>query len=213
LTKSRRACRSERVFAKAADTALIGGDDPMAAMSLSHRGITHLSRLLQRVSRDLGPEGPDSKTLAEILRLPARCHSECCTLRRRTKSITVSRKRHKLWCCTATRPRDANSIKSCRAAMPHLRPHKSGLVLGSVVGGWHLAWAIIVAIGWGQPLIDLVFWMHFLRPVLVVEPFAIGRAIVLVLITATIGYFLCRRRPVEPAAHSLSRSRGRSRAT
>jgi len=48
---------------------LIGGDDPMAAMSRSHREIRHLSRLLQRVSRDLGPEGPDPKTLAEILRL------------------------------------------------------------------------------------------------------------------------------------------------
>jgi hypothetical protein len=48
---------------------LIGGDDPMAAMSRSHREIRHLSRLLQRISSDLGPEGPDPKTLAEILRL------------------------------------------------------------------------------------------------------------------------------------------------
>src|SRR6516164_5685829 len=48
---------------------LIGGDDQMAAMSRSHREIRHLSRLLQRVSSDLGPEGPDPKTLAEILRL------------------------------------------------------------------------------------------------------------------------------------------------
>jgi soluble P-type ATPase len=48
---------------------LIGGDDPMAAMSRSHREIRHLSRLLQRVSSDLGPQGPDPKTLAEILRL------------------------------------------------------------------------------------------------------------------------------------------------
>jgi len=48
---------------------LIGGDDPMAAMSRSHREIRHLSRSLQRVSSDLGPEGPDPRTLAEILRL------------------------------------------------------------------------------------------------------------------------------------------------
>jgi soluble P-type ATPase len=48
---------------------LIGGDDPMAAMSRTHREIRHLSRLLQRVSSDLGPQGPDPKTLAEILRL------------------------------------------------------------------------------------------------------------------------------------------------
>ena len=48
---------------------LIGGDDPMAAMSRSHREIRHLSRLLQRISRDSPPAGPDPRTLAEILRL------------------------------------------------------------------------------------------------------------------------------------------------
>jgi len=32
--------------------------------------------------------------------------------------------------------------------------------------------------------------MHFLKPVFVVEPFAIGRAIVLILVTAAIGHFL-----------------------
>ena len=32
--------------------------------------------------------------------------------------------------------------------------------------------------------------MHFLKPVFVVEPFAIGRAIVLILVTAAIGYFV-----------------------
>jgi len=48
---------------------LIGGDDPMAAMSRGHREIRHLSRLLQRMSSDLRQEGPDSKMLAEILRV------------------------------------------------------------------------------------------------------------------------------------------------
>lgn len=72
--------------------------------------------------------------------------------------------------------------------MTYLGPHKSGLVLGSLLGGWHLAWAIVVATGWGQPLIDFVLWMHFLKPVYVVEPFSIGRAIILILVTAAIGY-------------------------
>ena len=44
--------------------------------------------------------------------------------------------------------------------MTYLGPQKSGLVLGSLIGGW------------------------------VVEPFAIGRAIVLVLVTAAISYFV-----------------------
>jgi hypothetical protein len=41
--------------------------------------------------------------------------------------------------------------------MTHLIPKKSGVVLGSLVGGWHLLWTIIVAVGWGQPLIDFIF--------------------------------------------------------
>jgi hypothetical protein len=32
--------------------------------------------------------------------------------------------------------------------------------------------------------------MHFLKPVFAVEPFAIERAIVLILVTAAIGYFV-----------------------
>ena len=48
---------------------LIGGDDPMAAMSRMHREIRHLCRLLQRMGSDLPQGGPDSKTLAEIQRV------------------------------------------------------------------------------------------------------------------------------------------------
>jgi NADPH:quinone reductase-like Zn-dependent oxidoreductase len=77
-----------------------------------------------------------------------------------------------------------------RSPTTHLGPNKSGLVLGSLVGGWHLLWAIVVAVGWGQPWIDFIFWLHFLKPVFVVEPFAIGRAIVLILVTAAIGYLM-----------------------
>ena len=74
--------------------------------------------------------------------------------------------------------------------MAYLGPQKSGLVLGSLVGGWHLLWAIIVALGWGQSLVDFIFWVHFLKPVFVVEPFAIGRALVLIVVTSAIGYFV-----------------------
>ena len=81
-------------------------------------------------------------------------------------------------------------LNHTEAVMTHLGPQKSGLVLGSLVGGWHLLWAIIVALGWGQPLIDFIFWMHFLKPGFVVEPFTGGRAVVLIVVTSAIGYFL-----------------------
>jgi hypothetical protein len=72
----------------------------------------------------------------------------------------------------------------------YIGPQISGLVLGALLGGSHLLWALIVAAGWGQPLIDFIFWMHFLKPVFVVEPFSVGRAIVLVLVTGAIGYLI-----------------------
>ena len=48
---------------------LIGGDDPLAAMSRMHREIHHLARLLNRMAKDLPPEGPNLNTFAEIQRI------------------------------------------------------------------------------------------------------------------------------------------------
>ncbi len=56
---------------------------------------------------------------------------------------------------------------------------KAGLVLGFVLGGFHLCWSILVALGWAQPVIDFVFWMHFIKPIYVIEPFAIAKAAIL----------------------------------
>ena len=42
--------------------------------------------------------------------------------------------------------------------------------------------------GVAQPLMDFLFWIHFIKPVYVIEPFVIGRAAILVLVTAGIGY-------------------------
>jgi hypothetical protein len=70
---------------------------------------------------------------------------------------------------------------------PTVDPHKTALVLAALFGGWHLIWSVLVLAGWAQPVIDFVFWMHFLRPVYVVEPFAIGRSLILIGVTAGIG--------------------------
>jgi hypothetical protein len=43
-------------------------------------------------------------------------------------------------------------------------------------------------IGAQQALIDFVFWMRFIQPVYVIEPFSPGRAGILVAVTATVGY-------------------------
>ncbi|CAG9166574.1 heavy metal translocating P-type ATPase [Cupriavidus respiraculi] len=48
---------------------LIGGDDPMAAMSAMHREIFRVVRLLQRMADDLPRDGPDEQRIREYQRL------------------------------------------------------------------------------------------------------------------------------------------------
>ncbi len=66
--------------------------------------------------------------------------------------------------------------------------NKAGLALGLFLGGWHLIWSILVAVGWGQPLIDFVLWMHMVHLPYIVGPFELGAAVVLVLLTTLAGF-------------------------
>jgi hypothetical protein len=69
-----------------------------------------------------------------------------------------------------------------------VNPNKAGLVLGSLMGGWHALWALLVAGGFAQSVLDFVFWMHFLKPPYVVGPFHPGVALILIVVTTAIGY-------------------------
>ena len=57
---------------------------------------------------------------------------------------------------------------------------------------WRPSWAasILVALGWAQPVIDFVFWIHFIRPIYVIEPFEVTRAGMLVVMTAGMGFLM-----------------------
>jgi hypothetical protein len=61
-------------------------------------------------------------------------------------------------------------------------------VIGALIGGWHLIWALLVLTGWAQPILDFVFWAHMIKPVYVVMPFDPKAAIALIAITSAIGY-------------------------
>jgi hypothetical protein len=67
-------------------------------------------------------------------------------------------------------------------------PNKVGLVIGALMGGWHLVWSILVGVGWGQPIIDFIFWAHMIKPVYFIKPFDPVAAVALIVITAVIGY-------------------------
>ena len=69
-----------------------------------------------------------------------------------------------------------------------LQTNKLALVLGALMGGFHLLWAMMVALGWAQTLLDFIFRMHFIQPIWVIQPFDIETAILLVVVTSAIGY-------------------------
>lgn len=59
-------------------------------------------------------------------------------------------------------------------------PVRLGLILGLFLALFNLAWAALVAIGWAQPLMNFIFWAHFITPPYHVEPFALPQAIILI---------------------------------
>jgi hypothetical protein len=49
---------------------------------------------------------------------------------------------------------------------------------------------MLVALKWAQPVIDFVFWMHFIKPIYVIEPFEIARAAILLIVIAGVGFLI-----------------------
>ena len=74
--------------------------------------------------------------------------------------------------------------------MSSLNLTKTGLALGLLMGGWHAIWSLLVAVGVAQWVIDFVFWMHFLRPVFMVEPFDPVRMLILLVVTSALGFVI-----------------------
>jgi hypothetical protein len=70
----------------------------------------------------------------------------------------------------------------------HLNPTKTGLTLGGLVGGLHVAWSILVAFGWAQALVNFSFWAHMVSLPLVVKTFDLSTAVTLVVVVTIIGY-------------------------
>jgi hypothetical protein len=68
--------------------------------------------------------------------------------------------------------------------------NKLGLVFGSFLGLWHLAWSLLVAFGVAQWLIDWVFRLHFIQPPYTITAFKPALAVALIVITSILGYII-----------------------
>jgi hypothetical protein len=69
-----------------------------------------------------------------------------------------------------------------------VNPVSLGLVWGAFLALSHILWAGMVAAGLAQSFVDFILWAHFLRTPVVVEPFELSRASILVLTTGGLGY-------------------------
>lgn len=72
--------------------------------------------------------------------------------------------------------------------MEKLSQSKVALVVAAFLGGFHLLWAVLVATGYAQAIMDWVYWVHFLNNPFVLDVFDPTRAAMLVVFTSVVGY-------------------------
>ena len=72
--------------------------------------------------------------------------------------------------------------------MKKLSEHQTGLALGAFFGLMHVVWALVVSLGFAQTWLDFIFSLHFLENPFVVFVFDMQKAVMLVAVTAGVGY-------------------------
>lgn len=69
----------------------------------------------------------------------------------------------------------------------HLNPGKTGLALGKLVAAVHFVWAILVAFGWAQALVNFSQWAHMVSVPVVVKAFDLSAAITVIVVAFVVG--------------------------
>ncbi len=74
--------------------------------------------------------------------------------------------------------------------MNHFNQQKTAFTFGVVLAGWHLMWSLIVALGVGQLIYDFVLWAHMIHLPIIIGPFDLQAAAVLIVMTFGVGYMM-----------------------
>ena len=72
--------------------------------------------------------------------------------------------------------------------MTRVRKSTAGVVVGSLIGLWHLIWTVLVAVGLAQLVIDWIFRLHFIQPPYTITAFNLLTAVTLIVVTSVIGF-------------------------
>lgn len=74
--------------------------------------------------------------------------------------------------------------------MTRLKPRTVGSAFAAFAALFHIGWAALVATGVAQPLIDLVFRLHFIEPPYRIAPFDFSTAVLLVLFVSVAAFVM-----------------------
>jgi len=74
--------------------------------------------------------------------------------------------------------------------MKRLNPNSMGLIGGVILGGLHLVWSMMVALGLAQLYLDWILGLHSINNPFIVMEFSIDRTIYLVVFTFIVGYVI-----------------------
>lgn len=72
--------------------------------------------------------------------------------------------------------------------MKELNEKKVALTLGLFLGGWHLVWSVLIVLGFAQPLLNFIFWIHMLTTPVQVTGFELTKSAILTVVTFIVGY-------------------------
>ena len=72
--------------------------------------------------------------------------------------------------------------------MHKLDAQKTALTLGAFVAGCHFLWAVIVALGFGQRLVDFKLGLHMISIPVTVGPFNAATAVMMIVAAFIAGY-------------------------
>ncbi|MDD2657408.1 MAG: hypothetical protein PHD04_01950 [Candidatus Pacebacteria bacterium] len=70
----------------------------------------------------------------------------------------------------------------------YMSPSKTALTFAFLISGFHVAWSLLILVGWAQALIDFIFWAHMLSLPIVVKAFDATAFVTLIVVTAVIGW-------------------------
>ena len=72
--------------------------------------------------------------------------------------------------------------------MNRVHPHSLGLAFGIFLPFWHVVWSLMVLLGVAQKFMNFIFKVHMISPAYKVLAFSWGYALLLIVVTAVIGY-------------------------